>query len=123
MRHMWQNFQQQFKGDVLKNQLWNIARSNTTVKYEQYMNEMKELNEDAYKWLKELEPETWVRAFQSDIPKCDISLLQDAANATLRLETLRETVCDAGHTVQFNELFAMRRNKRNGQPDEGVCDT
>ena len=31
-------------------------------------------------------------------------------------------VCDAGHTVQFNELFAMRRNKRNEQPDEGVCD-
>ena len=31
-------------------------------------------------------------------------------------------VCDAGNTVQFNELFAMRRNKRNGQPDEGVCD-
>ena len=31
-------------------------------------------------------------------------------------------VCDARHTVQFNELFAMRRNKRNGQPDEGVCD-
>ena len=30
-------------------------------------------------------------------------------------------VCDPGHTVQFNELFAMRRNKRNGQPDEGVC--
>ena len=31
-------------------------------------------------------------------------------------------VCDPGHTVQSNELFAMRRNKRNGQPDEGVCD-
>ena len=31
-------------------------------------------------------------------------------------------VCDVRHTVQFNELFAMRRNKRNGQPDEGVCD-
>ena len=31
-------------------------------------------------------------------------------------------VCDAGHTVQSNELFSMRRNKRNGQPDEGVCD-
>ena len=30
-------------------------------------------------------------------------------------------VCDAGHTVQSNELFAMRRNKRNGQPDEGMC--
>ena len=31
-------------------------------------------------------------------------------------------VCDAGHTVQLNELFVMRRHKRNGQPDEGVCD-
>ena len=30
--------------------------------------------------------------------------------------------CDAGHTVQFNEPFAMRWNKRNGQADEGVCD-
>ena len=83
--------------------------------------------------------------------------MQDAANATLRSETLRRNcvrcnnrkrwrkkpskkvqnvcdggaikhgsdfscVCDAGHTVQFNKLFAMRRNKRNGQPDEGVCD-
>ena len=32
-------------------------------------------------------------------------------------------MCDEGHTVQFNELFAMRRNKRNGQPDGGVCNT
>ena len=31
-------------------------------------------------------------------------------------------VCDAGHKVQFNELFAMRWNKRNRQSDEGVCD-
>ena len=31
-------------------------------------------------------------------------------------------VCDAGHLVQFNELFAMRQKNRNGQPDEGVCD-
>src|SRR5215216_3676761 len=31
-------------------------------------------------------------------------------------------VCDARHTVQFNELFAMRQNNKNGQPDEGVCD-
>ena len=74
VRHMWQNFQQQFKGDVLKNQLWKIARSTTFVKYEQYMDEMKDISLDAYKWLHELEPYTWVRAFQSDLPKCDILL-------------------------------------------------
>ena len=32
-------------------------------------------------------------------------------------------MCDARHTIQFSELFAMKRNKRNGQPDEGMCDT
>ena len=31
-------------------------------------------------------------------------------------------VCDAGHTVQFNQPCAMRRNKTNRQIDEGVCD-
>ena len=31
-------------------------------------------------------------------------------------------MCDAWHTVHSNELFAMRQNNRNGQPDEGVCD-
>ena len=91
------------------------------------------------------------------VPKRGLALLQDAANATLRSETLRRNyvrcnnrkrrckntvkkvqnvcddgcikhgsdfccVCDKGHTVQFNQPFAMRRNKRNKQPDEGVCD-
>ena len=31
-------------------------------------------------------------------------------------------VCDAGHTVPFNELFAMRQNNRNGQSYQYVCD-
>ena len=30
---------------------------------------------------------------------------------------------DEGNIVHFNELLATRRNKRNGKPDEGVCDT
>ena len=31
-------------------------------------------------------------------------------------------VCDAGHTVDPAELFAMRKNNRNGQPYQCVCD-
>ena len=30
-------------------------------------------------------------------------------------------MCDE-HTVHSDELFVMRRNNRNGQLDEGVCD-
>ena len=31
-------------------------------------------------------------------------------------------MCNEGHTVDLYELFAMRQNNRNGQPDQGVCD-
>ena len=31
-------------------------------------------------------------------------------------------VLDAGHMVDPYKLFAMRQNKRNGHPYQGVCD-
>nr|XP_051220225.1 uncharacterized protein LOC127337850 [Lolium perenne] len=74
VRHLWQNFQVHFKGDALKNQLWVIARSATVVKYEKNMEQMKALNPNAHAWMDNLDPKTWVRAFQSDLAKCDILL-------------------------------------------------
>jgi hypothetical protein len=71
---MWQNLSQLYRGDVLKNQLWKIARSNTVQRFEANMATMKVLNPEAWAWLDELDPRTWVRAFQSDIPKCDVLL-------------------------------------------------
>lgn len=38
------------------------------------MEKMKALNKEAYEWLEELAPNTWVRAFFSDFPNCDILL-------------------------------------------------
>jgi hypothetical protein len=35
---------------------------------------MKALNPNAHAWLDNLDPNTWVRAFQSDLAKCDILL-------------------------------------------------
>jgi hypothetical protein len=58
----------------LKNQLWRIARSSTVVRYEANMAAMKLLHPDAHAWLEELDPKTWVRAFQSELPKCDVLL-------------------------------------------------
>jgi transposase-like protein len=74
VRHMRQNFQQKFRGDALKNQLWRIERSNTVARFEENMAYIKVLNHDAWAWLEELDPRTWVRAFQNDLPKCDILL-------------------------------------------------
>jgi hypothetical protein len=38
------------------------------------MEKMKVLNKDAYAWLEKMPPNTWVRAFSSEYPKCDILL-------------------------------------------------
>ena len=38
------------------------------------MEKMKVLNKDAYAWLEKMPPNTWVRAFFSEYPKCDILL-------------------------------------------------
>ena len=32
-----------------------------------------------------------------------------------------EGVCDVQHAVHSDELFVIRQHKRNGQPDQGVC--
>jgi hypothetical protein len=52
---MWQNFQQKFRGDALKNQLWRIARSSAVARFEANMAYMKLLNHDAWAWLEELD--------------------------------------------------------------------
>ncbi|KAM0839638.1 hypothetical protein ACQ4PT_060185 [Festuca glaucescens] len=52
VRHLWQNFNQLFRGEVLKNQLWKIARTTTIQRWEEAMEEMKLLNKEAYDWLK-----------------------------------------------------------------------
>ena len=33
-----------------------------------------------------------------------------------------EGVCDIRLMVHSDELFVIRQHKRNGQPDQGVCD-
>jgi hypothetical protein len=58
VRDLWQNFNQLFRGDALKNQLWIIARSSTVVRYEKNMEHMKVLNPAAFDWLDALDPKT-----------------------------------------------------------------
>jgi hypothetical protein len=74
VRHLWKNFNKQFKGEVLKNQLWKCARSTTVVKWQENMDEMLVFSKTAHDWLEELAPNTWVKAFQSEFPKCDVLL-------------------------------------------------
>lgn len=77
VRHLYSNFQQHFKGENLKNQLWACARSTTVTRWNENMEKMRALNQKAYEWLEKMPPNTWVRAFFSTYSKCDI-LLNDS---------------------------------------------
>lgn len=74
VRHLYSNFQVCHKGETLKNMLWAIARSSTITQWTENMERMKALSVDAYEYLEELAPNTWVRAFFGDFCKCDILL-------------------------------------------------
>jgi hypothetical protein len=65
VRHLYGNFQEKFKGETLKKQLWACARSSSEIQFNIMMGRMKELNLDAWKWLDKMEPNTWVRAYFS----------------------------------------------------------
>ena len=74
VRHLYQNFHSIHKGGTLKNDLWAIARSSNIPLWEKNMEQMKKDSLEAYAWVEEVTPSTWVRAFFSDFPKCDLLL-------------------------------------------------
>jgi len=74
VRHLYSNFQMHFKGENLKNQLWACARSSNVVQWNKNMKMMRELDSVGHKWLQQMPPQTWVRAFFSTYSKCDILL-------------------------------------------------
>jgi len=74
VRHLYSNFQGKFKWENLKNQLWACARASTVLRWNEEMVKMKVLNKDAHAWLETMAPNTWVRTFFSEYPKCDILL-------------------------------------------------
>jgi len=74
VRHLYQNFSGSFKGENLKNQLWACARSTTVTQFNTNMEKMKTLDSKAHAWLEQMPPNTWVKAYFSCFPKCDILL-------------------------------------------------
>jgi hypothetical protein len=74
VRHLYQNFHKKHKGETLKNNLWAIARSTNVPAWDKNMEKMKTDNPSAFDWVEELAPNTWVKAFFNDFPKCDLLL-------------------------------------------------
>lgn len=76
VRNIYNNFNAKCLGEVLKQTLWNVARSTTMVLFEKHMQEIKSQSKDACKWFKDKNPTYWTRSHFKDIAKCDIQLAQ-----------------------------------------------
>ena len=74
VRHIYQNFHKKNKGETLKNDLWVIARSTNIPTWERNMEKLKVDSAAAYEWVEKLQPNTWIKAFFSEFPKCDMLL-------------------------------------------------
>ncbi|XP_059627245.1 uncharacterized protein LOC132270049 [Cornus florida] len=62
VRHLYKNFKLRFKGQQLKNELWEAARSFTETDFDVHMRNIKVLNAEAYGWLHNVPPELWSKS-------------------------------------------------------------
>ncbi|XP_010233420.1 uncharacterized protein LOC100832325 [Brachypodium distachyon] len=74
VRHLYQKFSETWKGEIFKNKLWAIARSNNMADCTRNMEEMRAMDEEAYDYLAAIDPSSWCRAYFSEFPKCDLLL-------------------------------------------------
>nr|XP_011468546.1 PREDICTED: uncharacterized protein LOC101315264 [Fragaria vesca subsp. vesca] len=74
VRHMWTNFIKLFRGKVLKDQMWKCVRNTTMPYYLKDIEEMNDLDKDAYKWMthEDRPPRHWCQVFFNTTSNCDI---------------------------------------------------
>ena len=74
VRHIYQNFHKKHKGETLKNDLWAVARSTNLPTYQRNMGKLQVDSPEAHAWVEEMPPNTWIKAFFNELPKCDMLL-------------------------------------------------
>ncbi|KAL4380901.1 hypothetical protein AHAS_Ahas04G0079800 [Arachis hypogaea] len=71
VRHIWKNFTNKYKDTQLKNVVWACAKSSTVVEFNDNMQRLKRMNEDAWAYLAKLDPGCWTKSKFSHYPKLD----------------------------------------------------
>ncbi|XP_059654316.1 uncharacterized protein LOC132301040 [Cornus florida] len=72
VRHLYENFKLRFKGQQLKIELWEAARAYTEANVEQHMRKIRDLNVEAYEWLRKVPAILWSMSGFTQTSKCDM---------------------------------------------------
>ncbi|XP_045797177.1 uncharacterized protein LOC123891368 isoform X2 [Trifolium pratense] len=74
VKHLYGNWMKKYPGDELKEALWAAAKSTTMPEFTRAMNNLKKLNEAAWKDMNDLPPSMWTRAAFSTHTCCDLQV-------------------------------------------------
>ncbi|GKB39857.1 mutator type transposase [Tanacetum coccineum] len=74
VRHIYENFKAQWKGNQFKELVWKCAAATTVPYFDKQMGKLKNLDEGAYEYLQKIPPQHWSRSHFSGRAHCDVLL-------------------------------------------------
>ncbi|XP_021727908.1 uncharacterized protein LOC110695023 [Chenopodium quinoa] len=102
VRHIWSNFKLKFHGATFKELFWAAARASTLFEFEVAMESINFLDEEAYQWLSNIDPQHWSRhAFSTN---CKSNMLLNNM-----CETFNAVIRDARDKPILTQMEWLRR--------------
>ena len=74
VRRLHANFKKEYHGLLIKQLWWTAAKATTNEEWVRRMNELKEVDENVYKWLSAKKPAKWTKSHFREFLKCDMLL-------------------------------------------------
>ncbi|XP_047180807.1 uncharacterized protein LOC124847370 [Vigna umbellata] len=71
VRHLYANFRKKFPAKHLERLMWKVASTTHPQTWESEMRNIKQLNDEAFKYLLKIPPRYWLRSRFSSTPQCD----------------------------------------------------
>ena len=99
VKHIYNNFKVNHKGMELKSVLWRCAGTTSVKEFERGMERLKSLNEEAWKYLADMEPGQWTRSHFSPraLTDCLVNNLSEIFNSMImKAETSQSYQCRSG---------------------------
>ena len=85
VKHIYNNFKLNFKGLELKATLWRCVAATTAREFEKRMQDMKELDKEAWEYLAHIQPIQWTKSHFTPraISKCYVNNLTESFNSMI----------------------------------------
>ncbi|XP_065633827.1 uncharacterized protein LOC112010702 [Quercus suber] len=85
VKHIYNNFKLTFKGLELKAALWRCAAATTVREFEKRMQELKELDREAWEYVADIQPTQWTKSHFTPraIPDCYVNNLSESFNSMI----------------------------------------